>query len=260
MSKLTVKERINALQRTEQRPSTSLGLVDAQRRISNGSKNVKERAHYFQQTQSPAYTPSNYEFDTISNTSNSTSNHSIHSIHSTSDNTTPPSTNPPSSPRLLHVQTPSSSIRVENGSVTSESHADSTLTTLTPTPSSPAFTATTDVNFQVPELVETDLQHNQEIVQLLRNDKQLSFEEEGEESERDALSDIHVDAAATSTSTNHLSPTVSHSPPTQVIEATQDLANLSTSFSATPPAPTRSIYDDIDEDSGAEGGWATVIT
>ena len=260
MSKLTVKERINALQRTEQRPSTSLGLVDAQRRISNGSKNVKERAHYFQQAQSPAHSPNHYEFDTISSTSNSTSNHSNHSTHSTqstSDNTTPPSTIPPSSPRLLHVQTPSSSIRVENGSVTSDSHADSTFTTLTPTPSSPAFTATTDVNFQVPELVETDLQHNQEIVQLLRNDKQLSFEEDDGESERDNLSDVH-DAIASSS--NHLSPVVSHSPPTQVIEATQDLANLSTSFSATPPAPTRSIYDDIDEDSGGEGGWATVIT
>lgn len=223
MTNLSVKERILALQQ-QQRPSTSLGVMDAQRRISSGSKNVKERATAFQHSDHSSSNPSS---PTGSSLSQFTSN-------TDKDLITPPSTNPPSSPRLPNIQTPPSSVRVENGSVSSSSAlTDLVQPSSTPTPSSPAFTATTDD--QVPELVETDLQHNQAIVQLLRNDKQLSYQDE------DRV----------------------ESPPLDVLEATQDLANLSTSFSTTPPAPIRtSIYDDIDDENdsqGEEAGWVTVI-
>ncbi|TIB39328.1 hypothetical protein E3P86_01176 [Wallemia ichthyophaga] len=229
MPNISVRERISALEQ-QHRPSTSEGVADAHRRISSNSTsmNVKQRASYFQGEESRSRSRSSGS-DSAGGTSNDTTS------SNTGNASTPPSTNPPSSPRI-----DSSSVQVESGSVGS---ADNSIHT--PTPASPAFTATTDVHYQVPELVETDLEHNQEIIQLLRNDKQLSFAHE----------------------------TQTHAHPqsrTDVLQATHDLANLSTSFDGevgeldgvldVDSSISSASNRDSELEADTEAGWVTVIT
>lgn len=249
---ISLKDRIAALQ-SKSRPSVGLGAIDAQRKISSSSKNLKDRAQVFQQVDLKPVSPSNSN-STLNNSSiglsspssptNSSKSNSQFTSSYDEDLITPPSTNPPSSPNLLNIQTrlPSpNSLRVENGSNSSSNLTDlssannntnnnSNNASLTPTPASPAFTATTDVDHEVPELAAQDLQNNQQIIERLRNDKQH---------------------------------TLNDAPTLDVVEATQDLANLSTNFSATPPVPLRnSVYDDDDDDENnlnGESGWASVI-